>query len=87
MFVVPVTLRYCHACLTIHRVEESISFILAHFVFSFSFGMLKALHRLGKKDVPVYDGSWTEWALRPVCQSRRNSLHEVAMNIKGWRVV
>jgi hypothetical protein len=21
----------------------------------------QALHRLGKDDVPVYDGSWTEW--------------------------
>ncbi|XP_013650258.1 thiosulfate/3-mercaptopyruvate sulfurtransferase 1, mitochondrial isoform X2 [Brassica napus] len=23
------------------------------------------LHRLGKTDVPVYDGSWTEWATEP----------------------
>ncbi|CAA7406920.1 unnamed protein product [Spirodela intermedia] len=23
------------------------------------------LHRLGKADVPVYDGSWTEWASKP----------------------
>ncbi|CAH8258658.1 unnamed protein product [Arabidopsis lyrata] len=23
------------------------------------------LHRLGKTDVPVYDGSWTEWATQP----------------------
>lgn len=23
------------------------------------------LHRLGKSDVPVYDGSWTEWASQP----------------------
>lgn len=23
------------------------------------------LHRLGKTDVPIYDGSWTEWAMEP----------------------
>ncbi|AEE36220.1 mercaptopyruvate sulfurtransferase 1 [Arabidopsis thaliana] len=23
------------------------------------------LHRLGKTDVPIYDGSWTEWATQP----------------------
>ena len=26
------------------------------------FAALQALHKLGKKNVPVYDGSWTEWA-------------------------
>ncbi|CAA6669942.1 unnamed protein product [Spirodela intermedia] len=26
---------------------------------------LWGLHRLGKADVPVYDGSWTEWASKP----------------------
>lgn len=25
--------------------------------------VLLGLHRLGKRDVPLYDGSWTEWAL------------------------
>lgn len=23
----------------------------------------QGLHRLGKTDVPVYDGSWTEWVI------------------------
>ena len=26
------------------------------------FVALQALHKLGKKNVPVYDGAWTEWA-------------------------
>lgn len=25
----------------------------------------QGLHRLGKTDVPVYDGSWTEWGANP----------------------
>lgn len=25
----------------------------------------QGLHRLGKTDVPIYDGSWTEWAMEP----------------------
>ncbi|XP_042457576.1 thiosulfate/3-mercaptopyruvate sulfurtransferase 1, mitochondrial-like isoform X2 [Zingiber officinale] len=31
------------------------------------------LHRLGKLDVPVYDGSWTEWATQP-----GNPIHTLA---------
>lgn len=27
--------------------------------------LLQGLHRIGKPDVPVYDGSWTEWATQP----------------------
>ncbi|PIN19202.1 Mercaptopyruvate sulfurtransferase/thiosulfate sulfurtransferase [Handroanthus impetiginosus] len=27
--------------------------------------LVLGLHRLGKTDVPVYDGSWTEWATNP----------------------
>jgi len=27
--------------------------------------LLQGLHRLGKTDVPVYDGSWTEWGAHP----------------------
>lgn len=30
-----------------------------------SFSSLQGLHRLGKTDVPVYDGSWTEWGAHP----------------------
>ncbi|WMV16114.1 hypothetical protein MTR67_009499, partial [Solanum verrucosum] len=27
--------------------------------------LVLGLHRLGKTDIPVYDGSWTEWATQP----------------------
>ncbi|CAN4075390.1 unnamed protein product [Withania somnifera] len=27
--------------------------------------LVLGLHRLGKTDIPVYDGSWTEWAVHP----------------------
>ncbi|KAG6528641.1 hypothetical protein ZIOFF_010825 [Zingiber officinale] len=33
----------------------------------------EGLHRLGKLDVPVYDGSWTEWATQP-----GNPIHTLA---------
>ena len=27
--------------------------------------LCEGLHRLGETEVPVYDGSWTEWATEP----------------------
>jgi 3-mercaptopyruvate sulfurtransferase SseA len=26
---------------------------------------IQGLHRIGKHDIPVYDGSWTEWEAQP----------------------
>lgn len=38
---------------------------LVNNILTLKFVPFQGLHRLGKSNIPVYDGSWTEWVTHP----------------------
>lgn len=39
--------------------------VTPHYILTVAWFRFQGLHRIGKTDVPVYDGSWTEWGAHP----------------------